>query len=115
MHAPWGWLAQVPRHLAAAERRLERLDTRGALKDAELSARVRPFEQQLAALGELPPDLRAQRPALDDAAWALEEYRVSVHAQELGTAIKISPQRLEALLAVAGEEASAQEIPSSVS
>ncbi len=100
--APPGWLEQVPRHLAAAERRLERLDTRGALKDAELTRRIRPFEEVLAALEEQAGD-RDDVDELDAFRWALEEYRVSVHAQELGTAVKVSPPRLDALAAAARE------------
>jgi len=34
--------------------------------------------------------------ALDEFRWLLEEYRVSVFAQSLGTAVKVSEKRLAA-------------------
>ena len=34
-------------------------------------------------------------PELTEFRWMLEEYRVSLWAQQLGTAMKISPQRLD--------------------
>jgi ATP-dependent helicase HrpA len=33
-------------------------------------------------------------PDLDEYRWMLEEYRVSLFAQTLGTSMKVSPQRL---------------------
>ena len=35
-------------------------------------------------------------PSTEDFRWMLEEYRVSLFAQELGTAQRISPRRLTA-------------------
>jgi ATP-dependent helicase HrpA len=37
----------------------------------------------------------ANNAALTEYRWMLEEFRVSLFAQQLGTAIKVSPQRLE--------------------
>ena len=34
-------------------------------------------------------------PELENFRWAIEEYRVSLFAQRLGTSIKVSPVRLE--------------------
>ncbi|MCA9155738.1 MAG: DUF3418 domain-containing protein, partial [Planctomycetales bacterium] len=34
-------------------------------------------------------------PALDEYRWLIEEYRVSLFAQQLGTSTKVSSQRLE--------------------
>ena len=45
-------------------------------------------EQELATRGDLPPKLRQHR-------WMLEEYRVSLFAQTLGTAMTVSEQRLD--------------------
>jgi ATP-dependent helicase HrpA len=36
-------------------------------------------------------------PQLEEYRWLLEELRVSLFAQQLGTAVKVSPQRLEKL------------------
>ena len=37
----------------------------------------------------------AKRQALKEYRWALEEYKIQLFAQEMGTRIKISPQRLD--------------------
>jgi len=34
--------------------------------------------------------------------WMVEEYKVSLFAQELGTAVPVSPQRLDQLLQTSG-------------
>lgn len=102
--APWPWLAQVPRLLRAAIRRLERLDTRGIRKDDELSAGVRAFEQAHDELAAVRDRADVPCPPLDDLFWMLEEYRVSVYAQELGTAVSVSPERLSALVHAAREQ-----------
>ena len=39
---------------------------------------------------------------LRDARWLLEEYRVSLFAQQLGTATKVSDQRIRKVMARAG-------------
>ncbi len=101
VHADWAWLQHVPRYLAGAERRLERLDTRGALKDAELSEKLRPHQQAFAKLEKLQDALGETGPELEELTWMLEEFRISVYAQELGTSVKVSPQRLDALMASA--------------
>jgi ATP-dependent helicase HrpA len=92
---PYARLQHVPRYLQADLRRLERL--RGGL------------ERDGARLGELQPLLeqwhrrRADHerrfiddPALEEYRWMLEEMRVSLFAQELGTACPVSSRRLAA-------------------
>ena len=58
-------------------------------KDREKAARLTPW---IEALPEVPA---ANREAYR---WMLEEFRVSLFAQELGTSITASPARLEKLL-----------------
>jgi ATP-dependent helicase HrpA len=45
------------------------------------------------------PLARDASPALVETRWLLEEYRVSVFAQRLGTAQPVSPQRITKALA----------------
>ena len=92
---PWGWLQHYPRYLSAMRRRLEKLAAGGLPRDQKALADIRPrWEQyversrQLAELGGSDPQLVGYR-------WMLEEYRVSVFAQELGTSLTISDKRLE--------------------
>jgi len=91
---PWAWLQHFPRYVKAISLRLGKLGG-GAARDrasAELIApRWRQFQERLAE--------HRQR-GLEDAdleqfRWMLEELRVSLFAQELGTSISVSPQRLD--------------------
>jgi ATP-dependent helicase HrpA len=87
-------LGQIPRYLRAEERRWQRLLTRGSEAPAiarELlawSARCEALEQQVHA------ELR-WLPQLEDLYWWIEEYRVSLYAQELKTPRPVSAARLQ--------------------
>ncbi len=87
-------LPNLVRYLKAIETRSRRAreDRTRDLKKAE---RVKPFDTALRALSER-DDVN---PALvNEFRWMLEEYRVSVFAQELGTVRTVSPKRLRGLL-----------------
>ena len=87
------WLRQLPRYLKAEQRRWQRNPVRGGEAKhiaAELqhwSARHRELEQQLDA------ELR-WTPKIDELRFWIEEYRVSLYAQELRTLGPISAARL---------------------
>ncbi|NLT25656.1 MAG: ATP-dependent RNA helicase HrpA, partial [Microbacteriaceae bacterium] len=91
-------LRQLPRYLRAVTHRIERLGQNAALERAGSIE----MEQMLAlyreAGGELPsaPDAPA---GLVRARWLLEELRVSLFAQQLGTAEPVSPKRLRKAIA----------------
>jgi ATP-dependent helicase HrpA len=88
------WLRQIPRYLKAEQRRWQRNSVRGGESQhiaAELkqwSARYRDLEKRLAA--EL-----GWTPKLDELRFWIEEYRVSIYAQELKTLGAISAARLQ--------------------
>ncbi|WP_422770173.1 ATP-dependent RNA helicase HrpA [Plantactinospora sp. WMMC1484] len=86
-------LADLPRYLGAVERRLDRLSG-NPQRDREQQARVdqvrQEYEQMLAAL---PPARRADD-AVRQIRWMIEEFRVNVFAQALGTPYPISEQRI---------------------
>lgn len=90
-------LAQLPRYLRGA---LERVR---ALPDNPGRDRQRMTEFERAAIsfaeagGTIPPAADA-RAALVHARWLLEEYRVSLFAQQLGTAEPVSLQRIQKAL-----------------
>jgi ATP-dependent helicase HrpA len=89
---PRAWLDELPKYFKAIERRVERL--RGNVqRDAELARKARRFNQ---ALGDLmrEPAAPAARPAIEQLRWMIEEFRVSLHAQELRTSVRVSEQRL---------------------
>jgi len=91
-------LRRFPTYLLAIRRRRENLDDRVA-RDRQLMDQVRPLDEayrhQVAALQEgRPPGDTLRR-----ARWMLEEYRVSLFAQQLGTDGHVSDQRIRKLLA----------------
>ncbi len=86
-HTPHAQLAHLPRYLRAMLMRAERAVVSPA-KDAEKAKQLAPFA-----------DWKMQAPAAQHEAfrWSLEEFRVSLFAQELGTVQPVSAQRLKAL------------------
>jgi len=88
------WLRQLPRYLKAEQRRWQRNAVRGgeppniAREVHQWSARYHDLERQLGA------ELRWS-PKLDEFRFWIEEYRVSLYAQELKTLAPISAARLE--------------------
>jgi ATP-dependent helicase HrpA len=102
---PKEWLAHFPRYLKATLRRIERL--RGDLKrDTELSARVAPFADALREMTAQSPRARP-RPELQRLRWMIEEFRVSLFAQEMRTVLRVSEKRLAEQLEKARQEARA--------
>jgi ATP-dependent helicase HrpA len=92
---PWLWLEQYPRYFRAILARVKKLSAGGLSRDvqalAQLDALWQRYEQRskrLADFGVTDPELVLFR-------WMIEELRVSLFAQELGTLMPISPQRLE--------------------
>jgi ATP-dependent helicase HrpA len=91
-------LRRFPTYLLAIRRRREHLEEQVA-RDRQQMDQVRPLEEaylhQVAALQEgRPPGETLRR-----ARWMLEEYRVSLFAQQLGTDGPVSDQRIRKLLA----------------
>ena len=91
---PWDWLRHYPRYFRAIGSRLENLPSgvpRDMEKHEEFQLRWRLYTEQaerLQSQGVVDPELVYYR-------WMLEEYRVSLFAQKLGTAIPVSPKRLD--------------------
>jgi ATP-dependent helicase HrpA len=94
-NTPWTWLQQYPRYFRGITARLEKLAAGGAARDARLMAELRPFVQRWNDFQRTYPQAVHRNPQVAQLRWMLEELRVSLFAQHLGTAIKISPQRLE--------------------
>lgn len=92
---PEPWLAQLPRYLQAIARRLERLPGHER-RDTELTRRIAPFA---AAWRKLARAAERAAPPAQRFRWMLEEFRVSLFAQDLGTQMPVSEKRLAAELA----------------
>ena len=95
-------LRHYPRYLAAVEARRARLGggaARDVAHDRQLMDQVLPLQEAyLHQVAALPPG-RPPGAGLREVRWLLEEYRVSLFAQHLGTAQPVSDQRLRKALA----------------
>ncbi|MDE8669035.1 ATP-dependent RNA helicase HrpA [Pseudarthrobacter sp. H3Y2-7] len=90
-------LSQLPRYLAAIEKRLERLPG-NVQRDALNMAAVQRLEDDYDdAVSALLPGRRAGA-ELTQVRWMIEELRVSLFAVELGTAYSVSEKRIRAVL-----------------
>ena len=90
-------LAHLPRYLKALATRMERAKLNPA-KDKERAQLIAPYLAKLKSLQENPPKSAGAREQLEAFRWLVEEYKVSLFAQELGTAVPVSPKRLDELL-----------------
>lgn len=94
-NTPYEALTHFPRYLRAALMRLEKLSTRGVARDEEMAAQVRSVWQTWTERARKRAADGIEDPALERFRWLIEEWRVSLFAQELGTAEPVSVQRLE--------------------
>jgi ATP-dependent helicase HrpA len=91
---PAQWLAQLPRYLKAVRTRIERLPGQYA-KDQGHTAQLQALAAPLwDALGRQ-PGLLLLSEAAAQYRWLLEEFRVSLFAQNLGTRQAVSAKRLQ--------------------
>ncbi|MBM79322.1 MAG: ATP-dependent RNA helicase HrpA [Planctomycetaceae bacterium] len=92
---PWYWLQQYPRYLNAIPFRLKKMRSGSLGRDQQSMELLLPrWDAYLHRRRELTL-LETHDAELDQFRWMLEEYRVSLFAQELRTAIKISDTRLD--------------------
>jgi ATP-dependent helicase HrpA len=101
---PLAELAERKRWLLALAKRIERAE-HGPLKDAEKAKRVQPFMEQLRRLTQ--ENNRPPCPACSEELALfrrmVEEFKVSVFAPEIGTAMPVSEKRLDAQMKRAEE------------
>jgi ATP-dependent helicase HrpA len=91
---PYARLAHLPRYLKAMRLRAERA-RKNPGKDAERLAQLAPYLRALAD----PAAAASPREGLEAFRWLVEEFRVSLFAQELGTAEPVSAVKLDRALA----------------
>jgi ATP-dependent helicase HrpA len=93
-HLAFDRLPHLARYLRAVLVRAERARLNPA-KDAQRAAQVKPYQEVLARLSRSAAAGDERRRALaEECRWLVEEFRVSVFAQELGTAQPVSAKRL---------------------
>ena len=92
---PWQWMQHYPRYYRAIAYRIDKLRSGGGDRDQQSTEVIADLTHRLL---QSIPDPHARTPA--DVAdieprWLIEELRVSLFAQPLGTALKVSPVRVE--------------------
>lgn len=94
LETPWEWLEQFPRYLRAICVRLDKLPQLGS-KDREYQEELEHYWREYEARMQQATTSGASLSALQEYRWMIEEYRVSLYAQQLGTYVTVSPRRLE--------------------
>ena len=91
---PWSWLSHYPRYLEGVTYRLDKVRSGGGERDAigrgTIDRLMRKWQETLPESSRNPAGL-----ASEEFRWMLEELRVSLFAQPLGTSMKVSESRLE--------------------
>lgn len=88
------WLEEYPRYMQAARIRLEKAP-RERMRDQMLMQEIQDFEARLASRRRSERRDGWEEPMLVEFGWWLQELRVSLFAQQLGTHIPVSAKRLE--------------------
>jgi len=92
---PHEWLKQLPRFLKGIAMRLRKVINAGLERDQQAMAKVSPLWEQYKEKAASFRRQGREDENLEQYRWMLEEYRVSLFAQELKASIPISAQRLE--------------------
>jgi len=88
------WLAQYPRYARAAEHRISRLNGQ-YLKDQKALQLLTPWTDKLEMVIKQYPGLLRLSDEAYTYRWMLEEFRVSLFAQQMKTRLPVSSKRLE--------------------
>ncbi|MAI71969.1 MAG: ATP-dependent RNA helicase HrpA [Rhodopirellula sp.] len=94
---PWEWLKHYPRYMQGIAYRLDKVKSGAATRDHSASETIADLTRRWLMM--IPE--KAQSPdhqATSEFRWMIEELRISMFAQPLGTSVKVSPQRCEKLL-----------------
>ena len=91
---PWMWLQNYPRYFEAMVARGEKLSTTTAEKERELREQIAFHWQQFESAQERHQRQAIVDPELVQYRWMIEELRVSLFAQKLGTSLTVSDKRM---------------------
>jgi len=94
VETPAEWLGHLPRYLRAARMRLDKLRGGGVDRDTQGMRQLAAHWRRFAELSAAQAERGIRDPALTRLRWMLEEFRVSLFAQELGTAASVSDKKL---------------------
>ena len=90
---PAEWLREYPRYLKAIEQRLDKVGSQ-LQRDRVWSGELVGYWEQYQARAAKHAQEGKRDPQLQAYRWMLEEYRVSLFAQQLGTKVAVSDKRL---------------------
>ena len=93
---PYSRLPHLPRYLKALFTRIERA-AMNPVKDRERQQQIAPYADILRGFANTKPASPEARAAREKFRWMIEEFKVSLFAQELGTAEPVSAKRLDEL------------------
>ncbi|MCH2126202.1 MAG: ATP-dependent RNA helicase HrpA [Pirellulaceae bacterium] len=88
------WLKHFPRYLTAIETRLQRLSSGNLERDVQATTELLALREQYHTRKEELDQRGILDTELEHFRWMIEEYRVSIFAQQLGTSLRISAKRL---------------------
>ena len=89
-------LQRLPAYFKAMEIRMKRAATNPA-RDLQKLKQVEPYRGKLNELAKM-ATTAIRRKLYTDFFWLLEEYKINIFAQEVGTVVKASPKRLDEIL-----------------
>ena len=95
VRTPWAWLQQFPRYSKGIVLRLQKLTGGSGPRDQQQLPSVIPRWQHGIERLKQHRARQLYDPELEVYRWMTEEYRVSIFAQELGTAVPASEKRLD--------------------
>ena len=91
-HTPYARIAHIVRYLKAVVKRMERLKNSAPADQAKL-LEIKPYLDALTRMQQ------SRHPRTEELRWLLEEFRISLFAQEIKTAEPVSAKRLMRLVA----------------
>ena len=91
----WHYLREYPRYFRAVPMRFEKLRSGGETADRQGAEELKNYWRKYLERRELHDLAGISDVELEVFRWMIEEYRVSLFAQRLGTSMKVSPQRLD--------------------
>jgi ATP-dependent helicase HrpA len=92
---PWSWLQQFPRYARGIVLRLQKLSGGSGSRDQQHLAGISPLWQRGIERLKQHRERHLYDPELETYRWMTEEFRISLFAQELGTAVAVSEKRLD--------------------
>ncbi len=93
-HTKKQWMLQLPKYLEGIQLRIKKLE-QAPLKDQERVRQLAPYWDQYMDWVSQAKEISQQNNSLREYHWMLQEMRISLFCQELGTSIKISFKRLD--------------------